>query len=158
MRLTSPAFHAWGAIPSRYTCEGADVSPELAWFEAPAETKCFVLILQDPDAPPADGFAHWLVYNIPPSVTRIQEDVPRQATVTGLGLQGRNSGGTIGYMGPCPPSETHRYFFWLYALRRRLDLGPGASYEDLRSAMSGFVIIEEAELVGTYTQRRRIAA
>jgi Raf kinase inhibitor-like YbhB/YbcL family protein len=157
MRLTSAAFHAKGAIPSRYTCEGDDISPELSWYDAPAETKCFVLILQDVDAPPANGFAHWLVYNIPPSVAHIEENVPRQPTVAGLGLQGTNDASMVGYIGPCPPRGMHRYFFWLYALRRQLNLGPGASYEELKSEMSGW-IIEEAELIGTYARRTHAAA
>jgi Raf kinase inhibitor-like YbhB/YbcL family protein len=157
MQLTSSAFRAGGAIPSRYTCEGDDISPALSWSEAPVETKCFALILHDPDAPPANGFAHWLVYNIPPDVTHIEEDVPRQAMIPGLGLQGRNDAGMIGYIGPCPPRGIHRYFFWLYALRRKLHLEPGASFEELKSEMSGY-IIEDAELIGTYVKQGRVAA
>jgi Raf kinase inhibitor-like YbhB/YbcL family protein len=157
MRLTSAAFHAKAAIPSRYTCDGDDISPELSWSDTPAQTKCFVLILHDPDAPRANGFVHWLVYNIPPGVTHAEENVPRQAEVPGLGLQGKNDAGTIGYIGPCPPQGMHRYSFRLYALRKQLDLPPGASYEELESAMSGW-IIAEAELIGTYARRGRVAA
>jgi Raf kinase inhibitor-like YbhB/YbcL family protein len=157
MRLTSATFHAKEAIPTRYTCEGDDISPELSWSDAPAQTKCFVLVLHDPDAPRANGFVHWLVYNIPPSVTHVEENVPRQATVPGLGLQGKNDAGTIGYVGPCPPRGMHRYFFWLYALRKQLDLPAGASYEQLKSEMNAW-IIEDAELIGTYARRGRTAA
>ena len=157
MRLTSAAFNAKGTIPTRYTCEGDDISPELSWSDAPAQTKCFVLVLHDPDAPRANGFVHWLVYNIPPSVTRVEENVSRQATVPGLGLQGKNDAGTIGYVGPCPPRGMHRYFFWLYALRKQLDLPAGASYEQLKSEMNAW-IIEDAELIGTYARRGRTAA
>src|ERR1051325_11236944 len=102
MQLTSSAFQAGEAIPVQFTCEGEDISPELSWRDAPAETESFVLTMRDPDAPKAGGFTHWVLYNIRRSVVRIGMGVPKQPVVSELGLQGRNDFGEIGYMGPCP--------------------------------------------------------
>jgi Raf kinase inhibitor-like YbhB/YbcL family protein len=157
MKLMSPAFSHEGSIPKQFTCEGQNISPALSWTDAPKETKSFVLILHDPDAPKKDGFTHWVVYNIPPSVNLITENVPHNASIQGLGLQGRNDSGKVGYMGPCPPSATHRYFARLYALRAKLELGPNATYAEVIAAMQG-KIIEEAELMGTYTKTEEKAA
>ncbi len=157
MNLTSSAFSPGGAIPKQFTCEGPDISPEFSWTDIPKETKCFVLIVHDPDAPKANGFTHWVVYNIPPTVNRIQENAPKNPSVPGLGLQGRNDSGKVGYMGPCPPSGSHRYFARLYALRTELDLKPGATYREVISAMEG-KIIGQAELMGTYAKTGQKAA
>jgi Raf kinase inhibitor-like YbhB/YbcL family protein len=158
MQLTSASFQPGEAIPARFTCEGEDISPEFSWKDAPKETKSFVLVLHDPDAPKANGFTHWIIYNIPPGTSRIEENIPKQNIVmTGLGMQGRNDGGKIGYTGPCPPSGTHRYFARLYALRKELDLQPGVSGEKVKEAMGGN-IIEETELMGTYTRQERKTA
>ena len=157
MKLTSSAFSHGSAIPKRFTCEGQNISPELSWTDAPKETKSFVLFLHDPDAPRKNGFTHWVVYNIPPTVSRIEENVPRNASIQGLGLQGRNDSGTVGYMGPCPPSGSHRYFARLYALRAELELGPHATYAEVIAAMQG-KIIEGAELMGTYDKTEQKAA
>ena len=157
MKLTSPVFSHGNAIPKRFTCEGEDVSPEFVWTDAPKETQSFVLILHDPDAPRKNGFTHWLIYNIPPTVSRIAENAPKNASVEGLGFQGRNDSGKVGYMGPCPPSGTHRYFVRLYALRAKLDLPPSATYNEVVSDMQG-KLIEEAELMGTYAKTGEKAA
>ena len=151
MRLASSAFRQDDRIPKRYTCEGENISPELAWEDAPLGTKTFALIMHDPDAPRMNGFTHWLLYNIPAVVTRVPENVPEGRTVSGLGLQGKNDGGKIGYAGPCPPSGTHRYFLRLFALHAELDLGPGATAQELQSAMHDH-IIEQAELMATYAK------
>ena len=157
MQLTSSAFSQGGAIPKRYTCEGQDTSPELSWSDAPTEAKSFALILHDPDAPRANGFTHWVIYNIPANVAAIEPNVPKEPVVNGLGVQGKNDGGKFGYMGPCPPSGTHRYFARLYALRDQLDLKPGASHHDVIAAMEG-KIIGQAELMGTYAKGSEKAA
>ena len=157
MKITSSAFSHGSAIPSQFTCEGQDHSPELSWQDAPKTTKSFVLVLHDPDAPRANGFYHWLMYNIPPRVNRIPENAPKHPTLPGLGLQARNDSGKVGYVGPCPPSGTHRYFFRVYSLSSSLDLKPGANYKDVLSAMEG-KIIEQAELVGTYAKLAKKAA
>jgi Raf kinase inhibitor-like YbhB/YbcL family protein len=158
MQLMSSSFQAAQTIPARFTCEGEDISPEFFWKDAPRETKSFALILHDPDAPRANGFTHWVVYNIPAETTRIEQNVPKQKLlISGLGMQGRNDAGKIGYMGPCPPSGMHRYFARLYALRKELDLQPGASREEVNEAMTG-QIIEHAELMGTYALRQKKTA
>jgi len=157
MNITSSAFSHEGKIPQQFTCEGQDISPDLSWSNAPKETKSFALIVHDPDAPRPNGFVHWVLYNIPASVTHINQDVPKNASVPELGLQGRNDAGKAAYMGPCPPSGSHRYFFRLYALRGKLDLGPRATYNEVIAAMEG-KIIEQAELVGHYAKLAQKAA
>lgn len=158
MQLTSAAFHQDGAIPQRFTCEGQNVSPEFSWKDAPIETKSFVFLIHDPDAPKRDGFAHWVLYNISPELGSIEEGVsPQRAVIEGLGVQGKNDSGKIGYTGPCPPSGTHRYFTRLYALREMLKLDPGATCKEVIAEMSG-KIIEQAELMGTYSKRAQRAA
>ena len=104
MRLVSPVFRNDEEFPKRFTCEGENISPELSWEEAPKETKSFVLILHDPDAPRRNGFTHWVLYDIPPTITRVRENVPKVAQLADAGMQGRNDSGEFGYTGPCPPS------------------------------------------------------
>jgi Raf kinase inhibitor-like YbhB/YbcL family protein len=157
MQLTSSAFQAGGTIPIQFTCEGEDISPELAWRDFPEGAESFVLTLRDPDAPKAGGFTHWVVFNIPVSVLSVAQNVPKKSMVSNLGLQAKNDSGEIGYIGPCPPSGTHRYFFRLFALDRELNLQPGATHEEVRSAMEGH-ILDRAELMGTYTKKAEQAA
>jgi Raf kinase inhibitor-like YbhB/YbcL family protein len=151
MRLLSSAIREGEPIPRRFTCEGENISPEFYWEGAPRETKAFVLILHDPDAPRNDGFTHWLLYNIPPNITRISENLSKKSPAVDSGLQGKNDSGKLGYVGPCPPSGRHRYFARLYALRKELDLPPGASPMEVRSALEGKVI-EQTELMGTFAK------
>jgi Raf kinase inhibitor-like YbhB/YbcL family protein len=157
MQLTSSAFQHQGGIPQTFTCDGENSSPEFSWKDAPAQTKSFALIMDDPDAPKAGGFTHWVLYNIPSSMASIPPNVPRQERVSGLGVQGKNDSGKIGYMGPCPPSGVHRYFVRLYALDTELDLKPGASRERVMQAIRDH-IIEKAELMGTYARTAKKAA
>jgi Raf kinase inhibitor-like YbhB/YbcL family protein len=157
MQLTSSSFQHGGEIPAYYTSDGEDVSPELSWRDAPAETRSFVLIVHDPDAPRPGGFTHWVVYDIPPETGHIEENVPKTEVVNGLGTQGNNDGGKIGYMGPAPPSGTHRYFFRLYALDTTLDLGAGATPKEVNDAIRGHVLAQ-TELMGTYQNKRERAA
>jgi len=157
MELTSSVFAAGGPIPVRFTCEGEDVSPDFSWGDAPPATESLVLTLRDPDAPKAGGFTHWLIYGISPRTGRIEQNVPKQPIVEGIGLQGTNDSGEIGYMGPCPPSGMHRYFARLFALDLELKLRPGAFYEEVRSAMDGH-ILARAELMGTYAKKAERAA
>jgi Raf kinase inhibitor-like YbhB/YbcL family protein len=152
MHLKSMAYRPGGLIPTRYTCEGEDVSPEFSWTEAPPQTKSFVFFLHDPDAPREGGFTHWVVYAIDPDVNQIEEEVPKQEKVAGVGFQGKNDGGKIGYMGPCPPSGSHRYFARLFALDVELNLKPGASHQEVEAAMQGHVL-EQAVLMGTYAKK-----
>jgi Raf kinase inhibitor-like YbhB/YbcL family protein len=149
MRLLSPDFKNESEIPKRFTCEGENISPEFFWEDAPKETKYFVLIVHDPDAPRRNGFTHWLLYDIPASITRVRENVPRQAQLADAALQGRNDSGELGYTGPCPPSGRHRYYTRLYALREKLGLPPGATSTEIETALDGKVI-EQTELLATY--------
>jgi Raf kinase inhibitor-like YbhB/YbcL family protein len=153
MRLQSPAFPHEGQFPTRFTCEGENVSPELAWEEAPKETRSFVLILHDPDAPRRNGFTHWLLYDIPATINRVREHVPTAAQLADAGVQGRNDSGEIGYTGPCPPSGRHRYFARLYALREKLGLPAGATAAEVQIALDGKVI-EQTELMATYQKAK----
>jgi Raf kinase inhibitor-like YbhB/YbcL family protein len=157
LQLTSTAFETENSIPSKFSCEGRDVSPELSWSRPPAGTKSLALIMHDPDAPLEGGYTHWLVYNIPASVNHLPENVPNQDKLPGGGLQGKNDSGKYGYTGPCPPSGTHRYYFRLYALDRELDSGAGASKAALEKAMEGHVLAK-AELLGRYKRNSNKAA
>lgn len=157
MQLLSLSFTAGGPIPVRYTCEGENVSPEFAWRDAPAETKSFAFVVHDPDAPKVGGFAHWVLYNIPAENAHLPHAVPDREEVPGIGTQGTNDSGEIGYTGPCPPSGMHHYYFRLFALDRDFNLHPGATHEDLTEAIEGH-ILARAELVGTYRKKAEKAA
>lgn len=148
-QLKSSAFQPEGNVPPRFTCEGADISPELTWSGMPAGTKTFALIVHDPDAPRAGGFTHWVVFNIPAGVSHIAENAPKHGQLPGGGVQGRNDGGKQGYMGPCPPSGTHRYYFRVYALDTALDLRETAGKADVEKALKGHVL-GQAEVMGKY--------
>ncbi|WP_019218198.1 YbhB/YbcL family Raf kinase inhibitor-like protein [Legionella tunisiensis] len=147
LSLISPAFAANTMIPIQYTCQGADISPALLWQDAPAETKSYVLILDDPDAPSGD-WVHWVVFNIPPTVQRLADDAELPAGA----INGKNSWGQTGYRGPCPPSGTHRYFFKLYALDMLLTLNANATKQDVLAAMANHVL-EQSELMGLYRKQ-----
>jgi Raf kinase inhibitor-like YbhB/YbcL family protein len=148
-QLTSPAFRPAGDIPQQFTCEGRDISSELDWQGAPSGAKTFALIVHDPDAPRAGGWTHWVAYNIPANVNRIAENAPPADTLPGGGLQGKNDFGRLGYGGPCPPSGTHRYYFYLYALDGELNLSAGATRQQLENAIQDHVLAK-AELMGRY--------
>ena len=157
MQLTSSAFQHEGKIPAKFTCDGENQSPDFSWSDAPAQTKSFALIMHDPDAPRAGGFTHWVMYDIPPGTGALSPSMPKQERVAGAGLQGKNDSGKIGYMGPCPPSGTHRYYVRLYALDNELKLDPGATREQLENSIRGHVL-EQAELMGTYARSSERAA
>jgi Raf kinase inhibitor-like YbhB/YbcL family protein len=146
--IASAAFKDKEPIPSAYTCDGADVSPPLAWSTIPAAAKSFVLIVDDPDAP-MGTWVHWVVYDLPPTRAALDENIPKTDTVPGGGKQGRSDFNRVGYNGPCPPSGTHRYFFKIYALDTMLNLPSGKSKQEVEKAMKGHVV-GKGELVGTY--------
>src|SRR5438067_10465038 len=124
--LQSSAFQNGGNIPKKFTCEAADVTPELNWSGAPEKTQSFALSADDPDAP-MGTWVHWVIYDLPPNTTKLSEGVPKQEQAAS-GTQGTNDFGKIGYGGPCPPpGKPHRYFFKLYALDGTLNLKPRAS-------------------------------
>ncbi len=153
--LTSAAFTQQGAIPKKYTCEGTDVSPPLAWTGLPPGTKSLALVVDDPDAPdpaaPKTTWVHWVLYNLPPTA----DGLPEGASVLPAGTQqGLNDWRRSGYGGPCPPIGRHRYFHKLYALDTVLpDLGRPTKAA-LEKAMQGH-ILGQAHLVGTYQKQQR---
>lgn len=148
MKITSSAFEAGGALPTRFTCEGENISPPLDWDVLPDGTKSLALILDDPDAPAEEPFSHWVLYNIPIDWRGLPEDFHPQADWEGE--RGRNSRGTTSYEGPCPPmGENHRYYFRLYAVDASLDMGEGATRAQLIDALHDRTL-EETELIGTY--------
>lgn len=148
MKITSSAFQHEGMIPEKYTCKGQDISPSLKWEGAPAGTKSFVMICDDPDAP-VGTWDHWLLFNIPVSVTELNESIPDLPELANGIRHGKNSWGRSDYGGPCPPSGTHRYFFKLYALDNLLDLKAGADKKAILKAMEGH-ILAETELMGKF--------
>jgi Raf kinase inhibitor-like YbhB/YbcL family protein len=153
--LTSTAFTDGAAIPVKHTCDGVDVSPLLAWSGAPAGTRSFALIADDPDAP-AGSWVHWVVYNLPAAVSELPENVAKvEALDLGGARQGRNDFRRPGYGGPCPPpGPAHRYLFTLYALDAPLTLKAGAQRKDVETAMEGHVL-GSAQLLGTYARQKR---
>jgi Raf kinase inhibitor-like YbhB/YbcL family protein len=142
IQITSATFEEGTTIPVKYTCDGEDISPPLAWSGVPEGTQSLVLISDDPDAP-VGTWVHWVLFDLPADTNSLPEGVQ------GMGTDGNNSWRRPGYGGPCPPSGTHRYFFKLYALDSRLDLKEGASKEDVEEAMQGH-ILAQAQLMGKY--------
>ena len=152
LQITSTAFSEGQTIPAKYSCEGSDASPPLKWTNAPANTKSFALIADDPDAP-AGTWVHWVLYDLPPNTTGLPEDVAKTQFIAGNAKQGLNSWPRLGYGGPCPPpGKPHRYFFKLYALDATLDLKPVATKKDVEAAMKGH-ILAEGQLMGTYQRK-----
>ncbi len=151
IEVTSSAFERGAAIPAKYTCDGDNVSPPIAWSAVPDGTRSIALISDDPDAP-AGTWVHWVLYGIPPETTAIGEDVPSRDILDDGSAHGTNDFGNRDYGGPCPPGGTHRYFFKLYALDTELDLAPGASKSSLLDAMDGHVLAS-GELMGTYQRQ-----
>ena len=156
MLLVSTVFAEGAAIPARYTCDGDDVSPPLAWEGAPAGTRGYALVCDDPDAP-VGVWDHWILFNIPAAATGLPEAMPADpiqplGTVAQKAAHGLNSWRRTGYGGPCPPSGTHRYYFTLYALDTVLPLKAGVRKADLVRAMEGH-ILAQARLMGRYARR-----
>ena len=148
MQLRSPAFADGGAIPSKHTGEGVDVSPELHWSDAPASTKSFAVVCHDPDAPLVTpghyGYVHWVLYNIPGTQTALAEG-------SDLHTQGTSDFGKPGYGGPMPPEGhgVHRYYFWVLALDAELELEAGLGLWELLERVEPHVVGMN-RLVGTY--------
>jgi Raf kinase inhibitor-like YbhB/YbcL family protein len=151
MDLKSSAFETGGMIPLKYTCDGSDVSPPLSWSAVPAKAKSLALIADDPDAP-RGTWVHWVAWNIPATVSNLEEAVPKRDTFPNGMKQGTTDFRSIGYGGPCPPSGTHRYFFKLYALDTILNLQPGTTKKDLEKVMQSHVLAQ-AELMGKYARK-----
>jgi Raf kinase inhibitor-like YbhB/YbcL family protein len=149
LSVSSPAFQEGESIPTKYTCEGQNISPLLTWSEPPAGTQSLALIVDDPDAP-GRVFTHWVLFNLPADSRELAEAMPVQAQLPDGSLQGKNDGGKLGYIGPCPPpGSPHRYQFTLYALDQLLDLEAGASKQQVIDAMQGH-ILAQGQLTGIY--------
>jgi len=152
MKMTSSAFTEGGRIPSKFTCEGENINPELQFSDIPSHTKVLVLIVDDPDVPEFvrkdKMYDHWVVFNIPPSTAQVLENSQP------AGIPGKNTNGGLNYVGPCPPDREHRYFFKLYALDKALALPPGATKAEVEKAMQGH-IIAHAQLIGRYEKHKK---
>lgn len=142
MKIKSYAFEHGKTIPNQYTCEGANETLPFDILEAPENTKSFVFIIDDPDAP-SGLFTHWLVFNVPSDINLIRHNTDLKANF------GTNDFGQLNYGGPCPPSGEHRYYIKVYALDDMLNLSDGSTRDDIEEAMSD-KIIEKAELMGVF--------
>ncbi len=148
--ITSSAFKEGGMIPSRYSCDGEDISPPLAWTGVPDGTKTLALICDDPDAP-VGTWVHWVLFDLPADTRELPANVPPDKVLESGAKHGVNDFRRFGYGGPCPPGGTHRYYFKLYALDTEIDLGPGITKAQLLNAMEGH-ILARGELMGTYNR------
>jgi Raf kinase inhibitor-like YbhB/YbcL family protein len=142
--ISSPAFKNEGIIPSKYTCDGEDINPELEIHAIPEGTKTLAIIVEDPDALKGT-FDHWIAWNIPP-------ESPIQETRT-QGMSGKNGAGKTGYYGPCPPSGYHRYYFNVFALDSSVDLETSADKKALKTALEPH-ILAKGSLMGRYRKIR----
>jgi hypothetical protein len=148
LKLTSNSFQG-SQIPAKFTCNGAGISPQLAWSAPPAATASIALIVTDPDAP-GRTFVHWVLYDLPSGTRALSEGLPSQGQLADGARQGRNDFGETGYGGPCPPGNSpHRYVFTLYALDAKLNLPAGATRRQVESAMQGH-ILARGELIVLY--------
>ncbi len=147
MQIISPNFQNNSTIPAKYTCQGENISPELHFFNIPINAKSLVLIMDDPDAP-NQTFTHWIMWNIEPTTKILKENIGPNFAVQGL-----NSAQTNQYIGPCPPSGIHRYFFTIYAIDSLLDLPQNTNKEGLLKALEG-KIIDKNQLMGTYKKSK----
>lgn len=148
LKFTTTSFSIGDYIPSKYTCDGIDISPALKWENVPQGTKSFVIIMDDPDAP-VGTWDHWVVYNIPPNVTKLPEGVD----ISSIGaIPGKNSwpSDNLRYRGPCPPpGKPHRYFFKLYAVDIPTDFEKGLTKKEVLKKIEGH-ILDSAEFYGLY--------
>jgi Raf kinase inhibitor-like YbhB/YbcL family protein len=156
LKISSSAFAEGQTIPRLHTGDGQDLSPPLAWDGVPEGTREFVLVCEDPDAPTAEPWVHWVLYKLPANVRELPAGMPTGSRLETpvVGLQGRNSwssGRTVGYRGPAPPPGhgVHHYHFQLWALDCELAVHPGVDKRALLQALQGHVLAK-AELVGTY--------
>ncbi len=150
--LTSPVFKHNGKIPAKYTCDGENISPALAWSNTPKGTKSFVLIVDDPDAP-GKTWVHWLLFNIQASTTMLPEKIEKGSFISGENDFYHMKGGVFQYGGPCPPSGTHHYHFTIYALDTKLDLTKDHDKAAVVQAMDGH-ILAQTTLIGTYQRKK----
>ena len=148
MEIHSKEFRNNEMIPSKFTCDGMNISPALSWSGAPPTVKSYALICDDPDAP-VGTWVHWVLFNIPANIVSLPENFLLQNKPAAEIVAGINDFHNLDYGGPCPPGGTHRYFFKIFALDAFLNLKEGISAEDLEKGMQGH-ILAKAELVGKY--------
>ncbi len=147
--ITTTAFEYGASIPVKHACTGDDLSPPLRWDEVPKGTASLALIVEDPDAP-GGTFAHWIVYNLPAASNTLEATIPIQKHLQNGATQGKNNFGKTGYGGPCPPKgEEHRYFFRIFALKKKLAPESANTAGDFHNAIKGLVL-EEAEYMGKF--------
>jgi Raf kinase inhibitor-like YbhB/YbcL family protein len=152
----SEAFRTGETIPTKYTCNGRDMSLPISWTNIPSDTRSIALIMDDPDAS-GGVFTHWVAFNIHPNIRILPEGIPKSSSLTpwpfgDSSYQGINDFGNIGYGGPCPPpGKSHRYVFKVYALDAKLPLPPGSTKLDVENAMVNH-ILAKGELIGTYNR------
>ena len=140
MQLTSTVFEHEKPLPKKYTADGENISPPLAWTDVPDDTKCYALFMEDPDAP-GGNFVHWLLYDLPHTAMGLPENVIKQPKTHDGAVQGLNDFGNYGYGGPAPPPPAeHRYVFELLALDAPTGLAPGANRRDMQKATEGHVL------------------
>jgi Raf kinase inhibitor-like YbhB/YbcL family protein len=143
--VTSSAFEADEPIPTHYTCDGHDISPPLTWDGVPADAGAVALVVDDPDAP-GGTYVHWIVLDMDPTTTSIDE-----GSVPSGGVQAANSNGDAAYAGPCPPSGTHHYRFTVYALDQPTGLADGADTDEALAAIDEHATTR-GRLTGTYSR------
>lgn len=151
IKITSSAFEDGGMIPAKYTCDGKDISPPLGWDAVPEGTNGIALICDDPDAP-MGTFVHWVLFNLPSETRQLPEGFPDDETLADGTRQGVSDFGKTGYGGPCPPSGTHRYFFKIYALDKKIDIVAVTDKQHLLEAMQDH-ILGQGQLVGKYKRQ-----
>lgn len=148
MKITSSAFENGQEIPSKYTCEGENINPPLEFHDVPENAKSLVLIVEDTDAP-NKTWVHWILYNMSPNITFINENSKPSNAQVGLNDFGNND-----YGGPCPPSGVHRYYFKLFAIEEMFEDMPEFTDKDMLVEAMNTHIIDSAELMGTYTKKK----
>jgi Raf kinase inhibitor-like YbhB/YbcL family protein len=149
MHLTSTSFQDGSRIPAKYTCSGANLSPQLSWSSPPAKTVSLALTVTDPDAP-RGTWVHWVLYNLPAGTRALPEGLPALGQLPDGAFQGRNDFGEIGYGGPCPPpGSPHHYIFTLYALDAKMNLPVGATRAQVEAGLQGH-ILASGRLVGLF--------
>ena len=151
VKLSSSAFKEGELIPVKYTCDGENISPPLAWTWYPKRTQSFALIADDPDAP-MGTWVHWVIYNIPAHINSLEENIAKTDTLGQGIMQGITDFRKPGYGGPCPPGGTHHYYFKIYALDIMPDVEPGLTKAELLKIMKGH-IIAKGQLVGKYKRK-----
>lgn len=152
IKVTSIDFKEGELIPSLFTCEGENISPQISWVDYPKNTKSFALIADDPDAP-MGTWVHWVVYNIPSNISELKQNFPLDKEFPNGIKQGITDFAKTGYGGPCPPSGIHRYFFKVYALDTILNAPNKLTKKDLLKAMEGH-ILAKGELIGKYRRKK----